>query len=228
MGKIMQIEIEKIIRTNRKTIALQITDNASLIVRAPYNVTEETIKNVIIKHLDWIEKRKKDLLTRDPKFVKKEFVNGEGFLYLGKSYKLKIIKNQEKPLMFQDNYFFLSKEYQAIARELFIDWYKKKAYEKISERVEWYAQKRGFIYNKINITDANKSWASCSAKGNLNFSWRLIMAPLPVIDYVVVHELVHLKEKNHAKTFWNKVKMLMPDYEKYEEWLKRNGYLFHL
>lgn len=224
----MQIEIEKIIRTNRKTIALQITDNASLIVRAPYNVTEETIKNVIIKHLDWIEKRKKDLLTRDPKFVKKEFVNGEGFLYLGKSYKLKIIKNQEKPLMFQDNYFFLSKEYQAIARELFIDWYKKKAYEKISERVEWYAQKRGFIYNKINITDANKSWASCSAKGNLNFSWRLIMAPLPVIDYVVVHELVHLEEKNHAKTFWNKVKMLMPDYEKYGEWLKRNGYLFHL
>jgi len=228
MGKIMQIEIEKIIRTNRKTIALQITDNASLIVRAPYNVTEETIKNVIIKHLDWIEKRKKDLLTRDPKFVKKEFVNGEGFLYLGKSYKLKIIKNQEKPLIFQDDYFFLSKEYRAIARELFIDWYKKKAYEKISERVEWYAQKRGFIYNKINITDANKSWASCSAKGNLNFSWRLIMAPLPVIDYVVVHELVHLKEKNHAKTFWNKVKMLMPDYEKYEEWLKRNGYLFHL
>jgi predicted metal-dependent hydrolase len=228
MGKIMQIEIEKIIRTNRKTIALQITDNASLIVRAPYNVTEETIKNVIIKHLDWIEKRKKDLLTRDPKFVKKEFVNGEGFLYLGKSYKLKIIKNQEKPLIFQDGYFFLSKEYQAIAMELFIDWYKKKAYEKISERVEWYAQKRGFIYNKINITDANKSWASCSAKGNLNFSWRLIMAPLPVIDYVVVHELVHLKEKNHAKTFWNKVKMLMPDYEKYEEWLKRNGYLFHL
>lgn len=224
----MQIEIEKIIRTNRKTIALQITDNASLIVRAPYNVTEETIKNVIIKHLDWIEKRKKDLLTRDPKFVKKEFVNGEGFLYLGKSYKLKIIKNQEKPLIFQDGYFFLSKEYQAIAMELFIDWYKKKAYEKISERVEWYAQKRGFIYNKINITDANKSWASCSAKGNLNFSWRLIMAPLPVIDYVVVHELVHLKEKNHAKTFWNKVKMLMPDYEKYEEWLKRNGYLFHL
>jgi len=228
MGKIMQIEIEKIIRTNRKTIALQITDNASLIVRAPYNVTEETIKNVIIKHLDWIEKRKKDLLTRDPKFVKKEFVNGEGFLYLGKSYKLKIIKNQEKPLIFQDGYFLLSKEYQAIAMELFIDWYKKKAYEKISERVEWYAQKRGFIYNKINITDANKSWASCSAKGNLNFSWRLIMAPLPVIDYVVVHELVHLKEKNHAKTFWNKVKMLMPDYEKYEEWLKRNGYLFHL
>jgi predicted metal-dependent hydrolase len=228
MEKIMQIEIEKIIRTNRKTISLQITDNASLIVRAPYNATKETIENVVVKHLDWIEKKKNNILTRDPKFVKKEFVNGEGFLYLGKSYKLKIINNQGKPLIFQDNYFFVSKEYQATARELFIGWYKKKAYEKISERVEWYAKKRGFVYNKINITNANKMWASCSAKGNLNFSWRLIMAPLAVIDYVVVHELVHLEEKNHAKTFWNKVKMLMPDYEKHKEWLKRNGYILEL
>jgi len=228
MEKIMQIEIEKIIRTNRKTISLQITDNASLIVRAPYNATKEIIENVVVKHLDWIEKKKNNILTRDPKFVKKEFINGEGFLYLGKSYKLKIINNQGKPLIFQDNYFFVSKEYQATARELFIGWYKKKAYEKISERVEWYAKKRGFVYNKINITNANKRWASCSAKGNLNFSWRLIMAPLAVIDYVVVHELVHLEEKNHAKTFWNKVKMLMPDYEKHKEWLKINGYILEL
>jgi hypothetical protein len=228
MEKIMQIEIEKIIRTNRKTISLQITDNASLIVRAQYNATKEIIENVVVKHLDWIEKKKNNILTRDPKFVKKEFVNGEGFLYLGKSYKLKIINNQGKPLIFQDNYFFVSKEYQATARELFIGWYKKKAYEKISERVEWYAKKRGFVYNKINITNANKRWASCSAKGNLNFSWRLIMAPLAVIDYVVVHELVHLEEKNHAKTFWNKVKMLMPDYEKHKEWLKINGYILEL
>jgi len=228
MEKIMQIEIEKIIRTNRKTISLQITDNASLIVRAPYNVTEEFIESVIVKHLDWIEKKKNNIQARDPKFVKKEFVNGEGFLYLGRSYRLKITKNQEKPLIFQDNYFFLSKEYLPIARELFIGWYKEKAYGKISERVEWYAKKRGFTYNKVNITDANKRWGSCSAKGNLNFSWRLIMAPLPIVDYVVVHELVHLVEKNHAKTFWDKVKMLMPDYEKHDEWLKRNCYMFRL
>jgi len=224
----MQIEIEKIVRSKRKTIALQITDNASLIVKAPNYVTEETIKNVVIKHLDWIERKRTIILTRDPKFVKKEFVNGEGFMYLGKSYKLKIIQNQKEPLLFEDNYFFISEEYQPNARELFIDWYKKKAYEKISERVEWYAKKRGFVYNKINITDANKRWGSCSSKGNLNFSWRLIMAPLPAIDHVVVHELVHLVEKNHTKSFWNKVKMLMPHYKAQEDWLKANGYLFQL
>jgi len=224
----MGVEIGKIIRTKRKTIALQITDDGTLIVKAPFGVSEQTIKNVVIKHKDWIERKKKDILSRDPKFAEKEFVNGEGFLYLGKYYKLNIVNKQDAPLLFNNNYFYLLRDYLPVARDLFINWYKEKAYEKISERVEWYVKKRGFVYNKINITSANQRWGSCSSRGNLNFSWRLIMAPLPGVDYVVVHELVHLEEKNHSKSFWTKVKMLMPDYEKHKDWLKRNGYLLRL
>ena len=157
---------------------------------------------------------------RDPKFSPKEFVNGEGFLYLGRYYRLKIVDDQEVPLEFE-NGFYLSRNALPQARKVFIEWYKKMAYKKISERVRWYAQKRGFKYNKVNITNAQKRWGSSSSNRNLNFPWRLIMAPLPVIDYVVIHELVHLEEKNHTKLFWNKVKMLMPDYEKYKDWLKK-------
>jgi len=225
--KIMKIEIEKIIRSKRKTIALQITDNATLIVKAPLETNEEVINKVITKHLRWIEKKKNEVLSRDPQFTKKEFLNGEGFLYLGKSYKLYIVNEQDMPLKF-DNAYFLLKDYQPMAKQLFINWYKEKAYEKISERVQWYARKRGFTYNKISITDANIRWGSCSPKGNLNFSWRLIMAPLSVIDYVVVHELAHLEQKNHSKAFWNIVKMLLPDYEKSKDWLKNNGYLLKI
>ena len=127
-----------------------------------------------------------------------------------------------------ENEFLLSKEYLPIAKEIFVNWYKERAHEKISERVRMYSSMRGFSYNKINITNAKKRWASCSHKRNLNFSWRLIMAPLPVIDYVVVHELVHLEEKNHSKNFWNKVKMLIPDYQKHKEWLKKNGHLLRI
>jgi len=224
----MEIEIDKIIRTKRKTISLQITDDATLIVRAPFDVSEQTIKSVVNKHMNWIEKKKKNILVRDPKFVKKEFVNGEGFMYLGRYYKLNIVNKQKTPLVFNNNHFSLLRDYLPVARELFINWYKERAYEKISERVEWYARKRGFIYNKINITNANQRWGSCSSKRNLNFSWRLIMAPLPVIDYVIVHELVHLEERNHTKSFWNKVKILIPDYEKYRDWLNKNGYLLRL
>ena len=226
-GDIMDIKIEKIFKTRRKTITLQITNDAALIVRAPFNVDDETIKRVVLKHRDWIEKKKNDIQRRDLKFSQKEFVNGEGFLFLGKYYKLIIVNKQETALQFE-NGFYLSREHLSNAKQVFMRWYKEKAYEKISERVEWYAQKRGFKYNKINITNAQKRWGSCSHKRNLNFTWRLIMAHLPVIDYVVVHELVHLEERNHAKSFWNKVKMLMPDYKKHKDWLKKNGYLLRL
>jgi len=223
----MQMEDYKIIRSKRKTIALQIIDDATLIVRAPFDVSEETIKRVVAKHIKWIEQKKKEILTRDPKFKPKEFVNGEGFLYLGRYYKLTIVKEQEQPLIF-NNGFFLLRDYQPVAKQLLIDWYKERAYEKISQRVEWYAKKGGFVFNKINITNANKRWGSCSLKGNLNFSWRLIMAPISVIDYVVVHELCHLEERNHSRRFWIKVKMLMPNYETSRDWLKNYGYLLRL
>ncbi|MFN3599629.1 MAG: M48 family metallopeptidase, partial [Aquificaceae bacterium] len=131
------------------------------------------------------------------------------------------------PLKLEDK-FYLSKSALPNAKEVFIKWYKEKAYEKISERVEWYARMAGFKYNKVSITDAEKRWGSCSPKGNLNFSWRLIMAPLRVIDYVVVDELCHLEIKNHSKAFWIKVKTLMPDYRDCEMWLKEYGYLLRL
>jgi len=223
----MSIKIDKIIKSKRKTIALQITDDAILIVRAPFFVDDKTIEQVVESRKEWIERKRKEILSRDPKFLPKEFVNGEGFLYLGKYYRLKILKNAEEPLKF-DNGFYLSKEHLHDARDLFVQWYKQRAYEKISERVKWYAQKRGFKYNKVNITDAQKRWGSCSCKGNLNFSWRLIMAPLAVVDYVVVHELVHIEEKNHTKAFWGKVKMLMPEFEKHRAWLKKNAYLLRI
>ncbi len=223
----MNIKIEKIIRTKRKSIGLQITNNATLIVRAPFEVSDKTIMRVIHKHANWIKQKKKEIEAREPKFTSKEFVNGEGFLFLGRYYRLEIVKKQNEPLKFE-NRFYLSKSVLPKARETFVDWYKKMAYEKISERVRWYANKNGLNYNKVNITDAQKRWGSCGHKGNLNFSWRLIMAPLPVIDYVIVHELAHLEEKNHTKSFWNKVKVLMPDYEKHKDWLKKNGYLLRL
>ena len=188
------MEIKKVIRSKRKTISLQVSDNAALIVRAPFKVSDEIINRVILKHSNWIEKKKKEIQARDLKFAKKEFVNGEGFLYLGDYYRLRLVEKQEIPLDFE-NGFYLSKDYLVDAKGIFIDWYKERAYEKISERVKWYAQKRGFKYNKINITNAQKRWGSCSCRNNINFSWRLIMAPLTVIDYVVVHELVHLDEK---------------------------------
>jgi len=223
------MQIKKIIRSKRKTITLQVCDDATLIVKAPFKTGDNIIKQVINNHHKWLENKKKEILSRDIKYFKKKFVNGEGFLYLGQTYRLKLV-NAHQPresLALNDGYFYLQ-ENVIDRRDAFLVWYKKKAYENISERVRWYAQKRGFRYHQVKISNAQKQWGSCTHLSNLNFSWRLVMAVPAVIDYVVVHELVHLIEKNHSRSFWNKVQLIIPDYEKHRNWLKKNGYLLNL
>lgn len=206
---------------------MYINSDAELIVRAPFNTNEEIINKVVLKYKDRLQKTQKEVQLRNLKFNKKEFVNGERFLYLGNHYNLKLVDNREILLDFKED-FLLLKKYLSYAKNIFIIWYKRRAYEKISQRVEWYAQKNGFEYNKINITNARKRWGSCSHQGNLSFTWRLIMAPLPIIDSIVVHELVHLEVKNHSKVFWNKVEILDPEYKEHKDWLKNNGHLLRL
>lgn len=97
------------------------------------------------------------------------------------------------------------------------------AVEYIPKRVKYYAEKENFVYNKITIKNLVSRWGSCSTKGNLNFNCLLMLMPDYVIDYVVVHELCHLREMNHSEKFWAEVEKIMPDYQRAEIWLKQNG-----
>ncbi|MFC1480550.1 M48 family metallopeptidase [Candidatus Omnitrophota bacterium] len=222
-----KINITKIIRSKRKTLALEVAHDASLIVRAPEMVSNEYIEKLVHKKRFWIQDRQKAILEKNTKIAPKEFVNGEGFLYLGNTYRLSIVNDNPLPLTF-DKEFRLLRGCLPNARQKFIDWYKKEAYEKIKQRLDWYSATSGLKYNKVNITSAMKRWGSCNAKGDLFFSWRLIMAPWKVIDYVVIHELSHVVVKNHSTNFWNKVKVMLPDYEKSRKWLKENEHLLRI
>jgi len=222
-----KINIAKIIRSKRKTLALEVTQDAGLIVRAPELVSSEYIEKIIHKKRFWIQDRQKDILEKNKKNAPKEYVNGEGFLYLGNTYRLSIENDNLAPLTF-DKEFHLLKNYLPQARQVFSDWYKKEAYEKIKQRLDWHSEAAGIRYNKMGITNAMRRWGSCNTKGNLFFSWRLIMAPLKIIDYVVVHELAHIVVKNHSEKFWIKIRMIMPDYEYSKNWLKDNEYLLNL
>jgi len=106
-----------------------------------------------------------------------------------------------------------------------VSWYRKQARKYITGRTEEIANKLKITYGKIKITSAAKRWGSCLAKGNLNFPYRLMMAPPQVIDYVIVHELMHVLERNHSKRYWRKVEKAMPGYRKCKAWLKNNGHL---
>lgn len=220
------IKIEQIIRSSRKTIALEVTDRATLIVKAPYLVSNKTIDEVIQRHSEWIKKRISNAKTTK-KVSEKEFVSGESFLYLGRTYKLFLVKEQKEVLKF-DNGFYLRGDQKPFARDIFILWYKNAARSLILERVSYYSNLTGIKYNNVKITSAMKRWGSCSQKGNLSFTYRLIMAPLPVIDYVVVHELCHILEHNHSRAFWEYLRVILPDYKEHRKWLRENGQLLYL
>ena len=100
--------------------------------------------------------------------------------------------------------------------------YKQQALSLFSERCEYYAVPMGVAYKKIAVSDAASRWGSCSSQGRLRFHWRLVMAPLAIIDYVIVHELVHLKELNHSKRFWALVEAAAPSYRTAKKWLREH------
>jgi len=196
-----------------------------LVVRAPLKAPESLILEFVQSKAGWI--RKKQIQARARRVPAREFVEGEQFWYLGKTYSLILVGSQTPALQLGES-FRLARSAQAKAGALFIRWYKTQAMDVLSRRVQGFASHGGFAYSRIRISSARTRWGSCSARGTLSFSYRLVMAPQAVIDYVVVHELVHLKVRNHSRTFWKEVGAILPEYKQATAWLRKNGYLLTL
>ena len=214
------IRIDRLIRSKRKTIGLQVTPGGELVVRIPYFLKSATLADFIQKKAPWIKSKQDEARRRT--ISRPEFRDGERFLFLGRYFRLKI--TQDKRFLF-DNAFYLPKDLRPRARDLMVSWYRREAKKYITGRVQKTARDLNISYLKINITSAGKRWGSCSAGGNLNFPYRLVMAPPVIIDYVIVHELLHILERNHSRRFWKEVEKVMPGYRKYRAWLKDNGHL---
>ena len=221
------IPIDRIIYSSRRTIAIIVQPDGSLTVRAPRRMPENRIREFVVGHAVWIHKKQGQILAA-PSLRKKDYREGELFLFMGKEFPLEIVTHSRTRLILRENKFHLSKANLPRARESFIQWYRIQSREVISERVSLLAQMNGFNWQKIRISSARTRWGSCSSKGNLNFTWRLVLAPMEVIDYVVIHELVHTVIKNHSPAFWNRVAEIMPGYKQSITWLKKNGRLLSL
>lgn len=210
-----------IIRSKRRTIALIITEDATLEIRAPFRTSLATIQEFVAKKRSWIEQKKDLIKKRRACILPKKFADDENFLYEGRPYRLQSADIEYITLSSDALYF--PRRLLPHAKHYLLLWYKKVALEKIIERTSYYAEIARLQYKVVKITNAKSSWGSCSAKGSLNINWRLIMAPSEILDYVVVHELVHLVERNHSKSFWYKVQVILPNYKEYENWLKHHG-----
>lgn len=208
----MKVVVDQLIRSRRKTLSLQIKSDGSLVVRAPMRYDITRINRFITEKNKWIITKqlemKNRLNLRNEMLMKQELSRDEGILFLGEKIKI-LLKNPQN-------------------KAEIILWYKVEALKYIAPRLNNFVHQLGKKYSKIKITSARKRWGSCSGRGNINFSWRLIMAPQETVNYVIAHEAAHLLHKNHSARFWNCVAQMVPDYKIHHFWLRKNGFLLDL
>ncbi|MCB9210914.1 MAG: M48 family metallopeptidase [Ignavibacteriales bacterium] len=215
------IEIKR--STRKKTLSIFIERNGTVSVIAPQKLSEDKIHEALVSKEYLIYKRLAEWKELNKGKVNREFVNGQSFLYLGKNYRLNLIGEQDKPLLLKNGYFNLRKDRLHDAEKVFEKFYKEKGLPKIKERIRLLENKFNKRPNEIKIMELRNRWASWTPKGKLNFHWKCIMAPVSVLDYIIVHEMVHLTYPNHSKNFWNEVDKIMPNFREYESWLKQHG-----
>lgn len=227
-----KVEYELVTSDRKKTIELVIDLNKGFTVKAPKGMTKENIiKNLhrkekwIINNLD----KMSDILKNE---TNKEFVSGEKFLLRGRRYTLKVTKSKKDlpSLDFKKSKFlavvpsqFTEEQYATILRPLFVQFYKRKAEIIINERMKKYLKYFKTEPKNIVVTELKNKWGSCSKNNQIRYNWRIVLANTSVIDYIIVHELCHMVQKNHSDKYWKEVKRILLDYEKSKEWLRING-----
>lgn len=175
----------EVIRSKRKTLAIEIRPDMRVVVRAPEKIPQNEIMKFVEEKQNWIKKHLVQMY-----------------------FKAEEIKKQKK---------------EPALTNADIEKLCQKALSVIPDKVKYYAEIMGVTYGRITIRNQKTRWGSCSSKGNLNFNCLLMLMPDKVLDYVVVHELCHLKQMNHSKKFWKEVERYRPDYKNYKKWLNENG-----
>jgi len=210
-----------IIRSRRKTIAVEITKGGGVLVRAPLKLARREVLAFVQQNRSWIARKLAQARVRQEERTPRRFLEGENFPFLGEQHRLRYVAGGEYLRKLYGE-FLLGADLSSRAEDLFRTWYRARAREILEDRVAHFSLRMGLICRSVRITDAKERWGSCNAAGSLNFAWRLVMAPPPVIDYVIVHELAHLVEMNHSRHFWERLGRILPDYAKRRKWLREN------
>lgn len=219
----------QLIRSKRKTLSISFDKEANVVVKAPYWVSKHQIELLVKEKEDWIEATGKRLRNTREKEQKErlQLNSGDSLFFLGEELVLTVIREERKTgraKRVQDR-LLLWVPYDAdyeFRRFLIEKWYRKQAAELLPKKAEKFAERLNVRYKGIAIKDQKSRFGSCSSRGNLNFNFRILMAPEKVCDYVIWHELCHLVHMNHSEQFWQLVASVCPEYKVYKQWLKDN------
>jgi len=211
-----EFKIEKSKRYSKK-VSLRIDKDGRVVLTFPWRISEkEALKFV----RDNLQKIKASVQIFSEQFV---YNGGDTLLYLGVPRKIVFDSSVLVPFSYNMDKFVLNPRYVDNVYVLARRWLVKKAEEYLPKRLMELAQKLGVRYKKVQVRDVRSRWGSCSSKGTISLNWRLIMAPIDVIDYVLIHELAHIVHPNHSKYFWRYVATFCPDYKLHRSWLRKNG-----
>ena len=219
-----------IMRTQRrKSISITIADNRVKIA-VPYHLPQDQIDKLLKKKSKWI-KEKLFVQSQIQPARKKDYVSGEDFLYLGRHYRLKVLLGKKYLVELKNGYltvYVKDKSKTAKTKRLIKQWYLKQASIYLIKKTEQLASTLSLTFNFTKVREYKSRWGSCSTSGNIFYNWRLVMAPPKIIEYVVFHELMHLKEHNHSPKFWKMLRSAYPDLDTAKQWLVYNGHTLHI
>ncbi|MCP6698102.1 M48 family metallopeptidase [Pseudomonas donghuensis] len=207
----------------RKTLQITVERDGALILSAPPEVDEQALRQFVAEKSFWIYSRLAEKERLQRAIPIKEYVDGEGFLYLGRSYRLKLVDEQDVPLKLSAGRFRLLRSELPGAREHFIRWYSEHARSWLALRVKNHQARMDLIPSGVRVQDLGYRWGSCGKGAQLYFHWKTILLPKPIAEYVVVHEMVHLQEPHHTPEFWLRLERVMPDYSQRKTWLAEHG-----
>lgn len=197
----------------RRSIGLTVDREGELFISAPTGCGIERLEAFIREKRFWLYTKLAEKEALQDAVRPRQFVAGEGFPYLGRSYRLSLVREQEAPLKLERGRFMLCRSAAAEGQATFISWYSTRAKPWLERRVARFVSRVGAAPSRVDVRDLGFRWGSCSRSRELSFHWSTILLPPAVIDYVIVHELVHLLEPNHTPEFWLAVERAMPDFE---------------
>jgi predicted metal-dependent hydrolase len=207
----------------RRTLQITVDRDGELLLSAPCDVDEQRLRAFAEEKRFWVYTKLAERDRLQHEVPPKEFVDGEGFLYLGRSHRLRLVDEQEAPLKLASGRFLLRRDLVSCGREPFIRWYSERARVWLSGRVAEYRARMEVAPAGLKVQDLGYRWGSCGKGDMLYFHWKTILLPARIAEYVVVHELAHLHEPHHTPEFWLRIERAMPDYAQRKTWLAEHG-----
>ena len=217
------LRFEVRLSAGRRAMEITLGRDGELILSAPPEVTEATLLDFVQRKRMWIYQQLARQQTFAHEVPAKVFTDGEGFLYLGRSYRLRLVDESIVPVKLLSGRLVMPRHLAGAGREHLVNWYCGRAKRWLSDKAGDFFARMEVAPAGVKVQDLGYRWGSCGKGGWLYFHWKTILLPARIAEYVVVHEMAHLHEPHHTPEFWRRVERALPDFELRKDWLSRNG-----